>query len=246
MPETLLKTSSSHNKKRDRVRSDVDANRKKKNPNSSPRRTGGGRSHLAPMKDFACLQYRTTPALPFRSQDRDLSTRAKSFTFMRAVTPTHHQIVDRAPRDRDPDDHHDRRRPGMDLVLPSPDPPSASDRVGTRPVGQKPLPEAVPASASSTSWSTQDDTVLMSARARSHGWSQIQKEHFPTKTPNACRKRYERLVAKRRGPEWDSEKLERLCRHYTLLREQTWRPLADAIGEKWQEVEKAVSSVPSR
>ncbi|KKA25004.1 hypothetical protein T310_0985 [Rasamsonia emersonii CBS 393.64] len=90
----------------------------------------------------------------------------------------------------------------------------------------------------STSWSTHDDNILMNARARSHGWSQIQKEHFPLKTPNACRKRYERLVAKKRGPDWDPEKLERLSREYCQLREQTWKPLADAMGEKWQDVEK--------
>jgi hypothetical protein len=84
----------------------------------------------------------------------------------------------------------------------------------------------------------------MQARAHSHGWGQIQKEHFPKKTANACRKRYERLVAKRRGPEWDQEKLERLSVEYNRLREQTWQTLAFAVGEKWQDVEKAVSINP--
>lgn len=96
----------------------------------------------------------------------------------------------------------------------------------------------------SSTWTVHDDSILMQARAHSHGWGQIQKEHFPKKTANACRKRYERLVAKRRGPEWDQEKLERLSVEYNRLREQTWQPLAFAVGEKWQDVEKAVSINP--
>jgi hypothetical protein len=194
------------------------------------------------MKTFACFQYRSTPSLTFRGQDRDLSVIAKSYAFTRPANLALPQILDCASRGRDPADHQGRRL-GMDLALSSPEQfPAVTDSPSMGPVGQKPLPGGLLASTSSASWSTHDDNVLLNARARSHGWGQIQKEHFPTKTPNACRKRYERLVAKRRGPEWDSEKLERLCRHYNLLREQTWRPLADAVGERWQDIEKAVSA----
>ena len=91
-----------------------------------------------------------------------------------------------------------------------------------------------------SNWSYHDDNVLISARARNLGWSQIHKEHFPHKSANACRKRHERLVAKRRGTEWNQEMLEKLSTEYIRRREQIWQPLANAIGEKWQDVEKAV------
>ncbi|KAK2765489.1 hypothetical protein FQN54_008343 [Arachnomyces sp. PD_36] len=93
-------------------------------------------------------------------------------------------------------------------------------------------------SNSSSPWSGQDDEVLTSARSQSLGWAQIQKDHFPTKTPNACRKRYERLVAKKRSHDWDQERIERLAAHYLDLREQIWKPLAQVVGESWEEVEK--------
>ncbi|EED17000.1 hypothetical protein TSTA_020570 [Talaromyces stipitatus ATCC 10500] len=102
---------------------------------------------------------------------------------------------------------------------------------------QRPLNES--GANHSSSWSYHDDTVLISARAGGQGWSQIQREHFPNKTANACRKRHERLVAKRRGTEWNQEMLEKLSTEYSRRREQIWQPLANAIGEKWQDVEKA-------
>jgi hypothetical protein len=112
---------------------------------------------------------------------------------------------------------------------------SASARVSSRPLSN------MTSNATSTSWPSRDDTILINARTQGHGWSQIQKDHFPMKTANACRKRYERLVAKRRGSDWGIEKLEKLGAEYRVLREQTWKPLADAMGERWQDVEKAVS-----
>jgi hypothetical protein len=102
-------------------------------------------------------------------------------------------------------------------------------------------PVVLTPSSDSWAWSRNDDDILINARSRCLGWAQIQREHFPLITPNACRKRYERLVAKRRGPHWDHEKSEKLSREYSLLREQTWKPLADAVGEEWEDVEKAVS-----
>lgn len=112
-----------------------------------------------------------------------------------------------------------------------------------KPDRQRALPESTGANHASN-WSFQDDTVLLSARARGQGWSQIQREHFHSKTANACRKRHERLVAKRRGLEWNQEMLEKLSTEYSRLREQVWQPLAQAVGEKWQDVEKAVSLTP--
>lgn len=100
-------------------------------------------------------------------------------------------------------------------------------------------------SNSSSPWSGQDDDILTSARSQSLGWAQIQKDHFPSKTPNACRKRYERLVAKKRSHDWDQERIERLAAHYLELRDQIWKPLAQVIGESWEEVEKKAGLSPS-
>lgn len=105
---------------------------------------------------------------------------------------------------------------------------------------QRSLPDPV-FSNHASNWSSHDDAVLLSARSRGHGWSQIQKENFRNKSANACRKRHERLVAKRRGIEWNQEMLEKLSTEYSKLREQIWQPLAHTVGEKWQDVEKAVS-----
>ncbi|EEP77027.1 predicted protein [Uncinocarpus reesii 1704] len=97
-----------------------------------------------------------------------------------------------------------------------------------------------PMTPSNTSgpWSPRDDEILLAARAQTQGWNQIQKEHFPSKSSNACRKRYERLIAKRRGSDWNDERIDRLANQYMQMREQTWRPLADAVGENWEDVEK--------
>ncbi|KAJ9292798.1 hypothetical protein DTO271G3_8373 [Paecilomyces variotii] len=96
-------------------------------------------------------------------------------------------------------------------------------------------------SYSSGPWQDEEDSILLNARSRGQGWGQIQKEHFPFKTPNACRKRYERLIAKKRGNSWDEAKFEKLGILYKQLREQIWMPLADAMDESWEDVEKAVS-----
>lgn len=97
-------------------------------------------------------------------------------------------------------------------------------------------------SYSSGPWQDEEDNILLNARLQGHGWGQIQREHFPLKTPNACRKRYERLVAKKRGNDWDEEKFEKLGVLYKQLREQIWKPLADAMDEPWEDIEKAVSA----
>ena len=100
----------------------------------------------------------------------------------------------------------------------------------------------LPATNPSSPWSTEDDETLLEARSRSLGWNQIQRDNFPFKTPNACRKRYERLIAKRRNSEWDGERAERVMSGYMRLRQQIWRPLAEAVDENWQDVEKFVST----
>lgn len=92
--------------------------------------------------------------------------------------------------------------------------------------------------ASSGAWSPQDDDALLQARARGENWSQIQIQ-FPGKTPNACRKRHERLMERRNaGNDFDARKMEQLAREYMHLRREMWQPLAQRTGEKWTVVEQ--------
>lgn len=201
------------------------------------------------MRYLSHPYYRSTQPLSLRGQDRDPSVAAKGSSSMSGRTNQQQQQQDPSSEARDSADHH--RRLGVTSVPVLPSHPSFSVVTTTTVHMQRRTRSSTlgaPGTASnncSTSWSTHDDNILMNARARSHGWSQIQKENFPLKTPNACRKRYERLVAKKRGPDWDHEKLEKLSKEYCQLREQTWQPLADAMGEKWQDVEKAVSLQPT-
>ena len=106
-----------------------------------------------------------------------------------------------------------------------------------------PQPCASPQPAQSGPWSTDEDDLLFQARSQSLSWSQIQEQYFPTKSANACRKRYERLNVKRRSNDWDDARLERLAMAYVDMRAQLWQPLAERLGEKWEHVEKAVSLV---
>ena len=91
-------------------------------------------------------------------------------------------------------------------------------------------------------WQPEDDAQLVEARKQSLNWSDISQQHFPTKTPNACRKRHERLMDKRHTTEdWEATKLADMAAAYVELRERMWRILAQEIGEKWQVVETKVS-----
>ncbi|OAX78588.1 hypothetical protein ACJ72_07103 [Emergomyces africanus] len=109
-----------------------------------------------------------------------------------------------------------------------------------RPEQAIPASPATPSTPNSQSgpWSPRDDEILMSARAQGLGWSRIQEQSFPLKSSNACRKRHERLAAKRRGSEWEDERIQKVTRHYNQLRPDIWRPLAEATGENWEDVEK--------
>ncbi|MCJ1289714.1 hypothetical protein MMC34_001247 [Xylographa carneopallida] len=89
----------------------------------------------------------------------------------------------------------------------------------------------------STAWSHDDDELLMRSRAQNMNWAPIAATHFPSKTPNACRKRHERLMEKKNAENWDGVKLEELARAYVDSREMMWKILADKVGEKWQHVE---------
>lgn len=84
----------------------------------------------------------------------------------------------------------------------------------------------------------------MQARAQGMNWQPIQQAYFQGKTPNACRKRHERLMERRSGEDWDGVKLEKLADTYMRMRREIWQGLANATGEKWNVVEQKVRSCP--
>ncbi len=96
--------------------------------------------------------------------------------------------------------------------------------------------------ASSGAWTVQDDNTLLAARASGQNWSQIQAQYFPTKTGNACRKRHERLMERKGADDWDTRKLERMCKEYMSMRKEIWQGLAARTGERWNVVENKVCS----
>ncbi len=93
---------------------------------------------------------------------------------------------------------------------------------------------------SSGAWNPSDDQTLMAARAQGMNWAPIQQAYFPTKTPNACRKRHERLMERRNADDWDGMKLENMAKHYMSMRREIWSSLAAQTGEKWNVVEQKV------
>jgi hypothetical protein len=94
--------------------------------------------------------------------------------------------------------------------------------------------------ASSGAWTPQDDQTLLSARAQGLNWGQIQMTYFGNKTPNACRKRHERLMERKGADDWDNRKLEQMAKEYMTMRREIWSGLAARTGEKWNVVEAKV------
>ncbi|KAK9420536.1 putative Myb-like domain-containing protein [Seiridium unicorne] len=99
------------------------------------------------------------------------------------------------------------------------------------------VPPPIPHRASSGAWSPQDDQNLLSARQQGLNWAQIRSTYFPSKTPNACRKRHERLMERKGADDWDVRKLENIAKEYMSMRKEIWQPLAHKTGEKWSVVE---------
>ncbi|KAK0630457.1 hypothetical protein B0T17DRAFT_506928 [Bombardia bombarda] len=91
--------------------------------------------------------------------------------------------------------------------------------------------------ASSGAWNGDDDRALLQLRAMGKNWNQIQREAFPTKTGNACRKRHERLMERKGQNDMDTRRLRRLSKEYMSMRKEIWQPLAARCGEKWNVVE---------
>jgi hypothetical protein len=100
--------------------------------------------------------------------------------------------------------------------------------------------QQVSSRTSSGAWSPSEDQILMSARGQGMNWAPIQQAYFPSKSPNACRKRHERLMERRNADDWDGLKLENLAKNYMEMRLQIWTDLAAQVGEKWSAVEQKV------
>ncbi|KAB8349858.1 hypothetical protein FH972_023871 [Carpinus fangiana] len=89
----------------------------------------------------------------------------------------------------------------------------------------------------SASWSPEDDAQLMSARQQGLNWQVISNRVFPGKTPNACRKRHERLMERVNAEDWDGIKLELLAKEYMEVRQEMWSILGERLHEKWNVIE---------
>jgi len=94
-----------------------------------------------------------------------------------------------------------------------------------------------------STWTAEDDQTLLDARASGMNWPPIAERHFPAKSPNACRKRHERLIERRNAENWGGIKSETLARQYMMFRADLWKPLADSLGEKWQVIEAKVRTI---
>jgi hypothetical protein len=81
----------------------------------------------------------------------------------------------------------------------------------------------------------------MNARSQGMNWASIQQANFPSKTPNACRKRHERLVERENTDDWDGLRFENNAKNYMRMRRDIWAGLAAQVGEKWNVVEQKVS-----
>lgn len=107
-------------------------------------------------------------------------------------------------------------------------------------------PKHIPPSNPATGpWTQEEDEILLDAKQKGMQWSVIHEKFFPLKTGNACRKRHERLLAKKRA-DWTEAQLEDLAVAYQGMRGKIWTPLADAVGERWEKVEAVVSYSCSR
>jgi hypothetical protein len=89
-------------------------------------------------------------------------------------------------------------------------------------------------------WTADDDKTLIQARTRGQNWADLQRTHFPSKTANACRKRYERLVERRGIHDYSGRRLEVVSNEYMNMRKEIWSGLADRMGMKWEAVEALV------
>jgi len=87
-----------------------------------------------------------------------------------------------------------------------------------------------------------DDAILWNKRAKGLTWAKICTDHFPSKSPNACRKRHERLRINPPFDEFKSAGFSEACRAYVESREQIWKTLCRKfdLGGDWNVIEKDI------
>lgn len=99
--------------------------------------------------------------------------------------------------------------------------------------------------STSAPWTVEMDELLIDNHKRMK-WDQIAEKLFNNaKTGNACRKRFARVLAERKEPaRWDRQRVHKVVSAYNRrgVREKMWKPLADITGEKWEDIERLVST----
>jgi Myb-like DNA-binding domain len=111
------------------------------------------------------------------------------------------------------------------------------------PPGNQPEQKASKSKVATSAWSSEEDKLLLSLRAAGKNWIPIQREAFPHKSSNACRKHHERLIAAKGNEDWDAEKMQKLGQEYMRIRKEMWGKLGEIMDEKWQTVEQKVRLV---
>lgn len=87
-------------------------------------------------------------------------------------------------------------------------------------------------------WTNHDDEQLKRARQQGLNWTAVSEQYFPNKTPNACRKRHERLLEKiHANGSWNALKFEEVAKAYLEVREEMWKMVAERVNERWNVVE---------
>jgi hypothetical protein len=123
-------------------------------------------------------------------------------------------------------------------------PTVAASEDGSPPVGQARSPEPS-SSGCNVPWTAEEDSDLLEQRARGLSWLRIQKDFFPGKTDNACRKRHERIMADKLQGDYGigGERFDEFVTAYDAVREKMWKMLADKLdwGPKWEQLESKVS-----
>ncbi|KAL7944928.1 hypothetical protein V8C42DRAFT_324110 [Trichoderma barbatum] len=145
-----------------------------------------------------------------------------------------------------PRNYYDMAPSSSSAAMPIPPPlshPSQHSQYGpystSAPSPTLPMPSNLPSQhrPSSGAWTQQDDDQLLAARQQGLNWNQIRDQFFPSKTPNACRKRHERLIERKNVDDWDTRKMQMLAKEYMSMRKEIWSGLAARTGEKWNVVE---------
>jgi hypothetical protein len=101
---------------------------------------------------------------------------------------------------------------------------------------------------SSGAWSKADDKKLCDARRAGDNWNDIVQTCFRgLKSPNACRKRHERLKQKEHDRMLDDVRHDELVQGYMRQREAMWSLLACHLGFRdWKALEHKVCTQRAR